>query len=301
MPTSGSKGRGDTVVLDRVGLRRRVAFSLPRDDVQELRSSQRLEVAQRRQQRREIVAVDGADIVEAELLEERPRHDQSLDVLLCAARELPHRGHPAQRLPAALAHARIELSGEHLGEALGEGAHVGGDGHLVVVEHHEEVGLDVAGVVERLERHAAGETPVADDRDHPSRRAALPGANRHAERGAHRGARVAHPEGVEGTLRAPGEGCESSPLAYRAQPIPPAGENLVRIGLVADVPHDAVLGGVVEVVQSDRQLDRAEPGREVPGGLRHALDEELPQLPHHSGQLRLREAPEVYGALNPRE
>ena len=38
----------------------------------------------------------------------------------------------------------------------------------------------------------------------------------------------------------------------------PAGEDLVRIGLVADVPDHAVVRRVEDVVQRDRQLDRAE-------------------------------------------
>ena len=192
---------------------------------------QRPEVAQRREQRREIVPVDGADVVEAELLEERARHDQSLDVLLRAPRELPHRRHPAQSLPAALAHARVELSGEHLGEALGERAHVGRDGHLVVVEHDEKIGLDIARVVERFEGHAAGQASVADDRHHPAWRGAVPGSDRHAQRRAHRGAGMADAEGVEGALRAPGKGSETPPLAHRG-----ASDRGARTGSCADRP-----------------------------------------------------------------
>ena len=47
----------------------------------------------------------------------------------------------------------------------------------------------------------------------------------------------------------------------------PAGEDLVRIGLVADVPDDAVVRRVEDVVQRDRQLDRAEVRRQVAAGL----------------------------------
>jgi hypothetical protein len=45
-----------------------------------------------------------------------------------------------------------------------------------------------------------------------------------------------------------------------------AGEHLVRVGLVADVPHQAIVRGVEDVVQGDRQFDRAEVRREVSAG-----------------------------------
>jgi hypothetical protein len=57
------------------------------------------------------------------------------------------------------------------------------DRHLVVVEQHDEPRAEVPGVVERLERHAAGQGPVADDRHHvlvPANRVARLGdAERH--------------------------------------------------------------------------------------------------------------------------
>ena len=51
----------------------------------------------------------------------------------------------------------------------------------------------------------------------------------------------------------------------------PAGQDLVRIGLVADVPDDAVVRRVEDVVQRDRQLDRAEVRRQVAAGLRRRV------------------------------
>ena len=58
----------------------------------------------------------------------------------------------------------------------------------------------------------------------------------------------------------------------------PAGQDLVRIGLVADVPDEPVVRRVEDVVQRDRQLDRAEVRRQVAAGLRDALQHEGAQL-----------------------
>src|SRR5262249_19682042 len=60
------------VPLDRVRFSGRVAFALARDDVQELRPAQLAQVAQRADERPDIVTVNRPDVVESHLLEERP-------------------------------------------------------------------------------------------------------------------------------------------------------------------------------------------------------------------------------------
>ena len=61
-------------------------------------------------------------------------------------------------------------------------------------------------------------------------------------------------------------------LAQRADAVAPAGEDLVRIGLVADVPDQPVVGRVEHIMDRDGQLDHAEPGAEMPAGDRHRRD-----------------------------
>ena len=94
--------------------------------------------------------------------------------------------------------------------------------------------------------------------------------DRHAERGRDRGRRMRGAEGVVLALVAARKARDAAELAQRRHPLAPAGQDLVRIGLVADVPDQAVVRRVEDVVQRDRQLDRAEVRREVAAGLRHA-------------------------------
>ena len=61
------------------------------------------------------------------------------------------------------------------------------------------------------------------------------------------------------------------------------GQDLVRVGLVADVPHQPVVRRVEHVMQRDGQLHRAEIGRQMAAGLAHRVDQKLAQL---VGQLR---------------
>ena len=102
-------------------------------------------------------------------------------------------------------------------------------------------------------------------------------------------------EGVVLALVAARKAGDAAELAQRRHAVAPAGQHLVRIGLVADVPDDAVVRRVEDVVQGDRQLDGAEVRRQVAAGLRHALHHELAQLGGELLQLGARQAPHVGG------
>ncbi len=45
-----------------------------------------------------------------------------------------------------------------------------------------------------------------------------------------------------------------------------------------DVPNQPVVGGVKYVMQGNRQLDRAQPGRKMAAAGRHAMNQKLTQF-----------------------
>ena len=94
-------------------------------------------------------------------------------------------------------------------------------------------------------------------------------------------------------LGALGEAGEAAAHAQRADAVAPPGQNLVRIGLMADVPDDAVARRVEQVVQRDGQLDHAEAGAEMAAGDRHGIDRLLAQFVGELAQLALVEAAEI--------
>ena len=75
------------------------------------------------------------------------------------------------------------------------------------------------------------------------------------------------------------------------QELAAAGEHFVRICLMTHVPHEPVVRRVENVMQRHGELDRAEARREVAAAGRDALNEELPQLLRHGGELRGGQAP----------
>src|SRR5882672_10125692 len=56
------------------------------------------------------------------------------------------------------------------------------------------------------------------------------------------------------------------------------GQDLVRVGLVADVPDQAIAGRIEDVMDRGGQLDHAEAGAEMAAGHRHRVDGFLPQF-----------------------
>ena len=93
-------------------------------------------------------------------------------------------------------------------------------------------------------------------------------------------------------------GREAAVLADRAQLVAAAGQHLVRVGLVADVPQDLVARRVDQRVQRDRDLARAEVGAEVAADLPHRVDQQLPDLLRDRLQLVLGERVQVLGAVD---
>ena len=268
----------DAVIEDRILLGARVPVALFRDHVEELRALELLDVRQRAGERVDVVAVDRPDVVEPELLEQRAGQQHPLRVLFPALRELLDRRQLRQDFLAAAAHRVVEARREELREIAVERAHRLGDRHLVVVEDHEEVGAGDARVVERLERHAGTHRAVADHRDHAPIVAVALRGDRHAERRRDRRRRV---RGSERVVFALGPARKARRAAGHPQPAhlaSPAGEDLVRVRLVADVPHDPVARRVERVMERDRELDRAEIRRQVSSRLRDRGQHERAQL-----------------------
>jgi hypothetical protein len=82
-------------------------------------------------------------------------------------------------------------------------------------------------------------------------------------------------------------------LAQRLHPRVAPGEELVRVALVPDVPHELVARGVEHVVQRHGELDHAEPRADVAAGPRAHVDEPPADLVRERAQVVAREGLEV--------
>jgi hypothetical protein len=149
-------------------------------------------------------------------------------------------------------------------------------------------------VVERLEGDAPGQGAVADDRDdlavlaHPVAHRLL-----EADGVGDRGRGVAGAHDVVLGLADRAERGEAAVRADRVQLVAAAGEDLVRIGLVADVPEHLVARGVEQAVDRDGDLAGAEVGAEVAADLADRVDDLLADLLGDLLELVVLEAVEV--------
>ena len=288
-----------TVELAGIVFGRFVALALLRDDVQQTRTGLLLQVGEDFQQGRQVVAVDGAVVGEAQFLEQGAGHDHALDVLLGAPRQFPGAGNGTQHLLAAGAHLLVEAAGPDARQVLGQGADIGRDRHLVVVEDHQQVHiLEAAGMVHGLEGHAGGHAAVADDGHRMAVDALGASGQRHAQGRADGSAGVTNAETVVFGFGGLGKARKTLPLTQRRHGVAPTGEHLVWVALVADIPHQTVVGRIEQVVQGDGQFHRAQARGQMSAGPGYGLDHGLAQF---LGQLREflgREQPQVVGVAD---
>ena len=76
-------------------------------------------------------------------------------------------------------------------------------------------------------------------------------------------------EWVVFALAAPGEAAEAAALPKRPDAVAPPGDDLVRIGLMTNVPDQFVLRRIEDIVKRHRQLDHAEGGSQMAAGHGH--------------------------------
>jgi len=250
-------------------------------------------------ERADVVPVDHAHVGEVELLEEEAGRPVGLDRGLDLGAEALDPPADAERqfrqpvleVLAGVVEPRVEADPV---EGAREGADVRRDRHPVVVEDDHDRRLQAARRVEGLVGDTAGQRAVTDHRGDAAVDAdplahALLQPNRVADRG--RGMAGAH-DVVLGLLDRAERG-EALVLADRRQLLAAAGEDLVRVGLVADVPEDLVARAFEHAVEGDGELAGTEVGAEVATDLADRVDDVLAHLLRDLLQLGVIEPVEV--------
>src|ERR1700748_460579 len=79
-------------------------------------------------------------------------------------------------------------------------------------------------------------------------------------------------EAIVFAFRALGETGKASALPQCFDPVPPSGQDFVRVGLVSDVPNPLVVGRVEYIVQCNCELDDTQARAKMPTGHRDGAD-----------------------------
>src|SRR5258706_9755150 len=100
-------------------------------------------------------------------------------------------------------------------------------------------------------------------------------------------------EGVVFALAALGEPGKAAALTHRTHAPASPGQDLVRIGLVADIPDDLVLRRIEDAVQRYGKLDDAEAGAEMAPRDRNRVDELAAQFIGSLPKLAVFQVPQI--------
>ncbi len=112
---------------------------------------------------------------------------------------------------------------------------------------------------------------------------------------------MADAKGVILAFLAAGKRCQAVFFLDRGDAVAAAGEDLVRIALVADIPHKPVVRRVEFMVQRHGQFHHAQARAEVAAGAGDGLDQVLAQLAGHGRQLVIGDAAQIGRDLDRRQ
>jgi hypothetical protein len=75
------------------------------------------------------------------------------------------------------------------------------------------------------------------------------------------------------------ERCQAIGLAESVHALSPTGQDFMGVSLVTDIPDELVDGGVVRIVECNRELNDAKACTEVSAGLTNRIQQEMTKLP----------------------
>ena len=236
-----------------------------------------------------IVPIHRSHVVQANGTEHVIRENPGFDPLLHAVIQAVERRHVGEKLPIPALEIEIAGADAHSLQQPRHAAHIGIDGHVVVVEHDDH-GLP-AGRSGRqaLVGQAAGQGAVPDHRHNVVVLMGEAPRLRHTQGDGHGVRGVTRDKSV--ILRFPGFGEAGKPpvLPEGGKTIPSSRQDLMNIALVTNVKNQPILLGVIHPVQRKRQLHCTKVGRQVAAGFGNMLHKEGPKLGAKRLQLLLRE------------
>ena len=271
--------------------------------VQHLRATHILDGAQRMHEFHHVVSVHGAKVADIHTLEDvLLLGEEALHAIIEAdkafAATLVHQSEFAQHLGKAVAPLVVAGRGGEAQQIALEAAHGAVNRHFIVVEDDEHIVVALRSVVQSFEGKAATHGSITDDGHHTATVVALLlGCYGHTECCRDRVRGVSTSKGVVFALLGRGEGFQALKLAVGVELLATTCENLVRVCLVAYVPHKAVVGRVEHIVQRYGEFDDSERRTKVSGVLREFADDELAQLFAQLRQLRELQTAQIVGVL----
>ena len=272
--------------------------------MQDFRSLQVLDVAEHARQVFHVVPVYRPEVADVHTLE---------DILLAGGDALQAVAEAYQGFPPFLvedAHAEeqarrlepqlvIAVRRREVEEILLHSAHAPVYGHVVIVEDDEQIVRRGRRVVQPFEGQPAAHAAIADDGHDVTVHLPLPGGGHgHAQRGRYGVGSMPADERIILAFFGRGERPDAAQLTVGVERVAASRQYFVPVGLMADIPDDAVVGRIEHIVQSHGQLHRTHAGGKMPRIGRHLFNNTRAKLAAHLRQLVHRQASQVVGAVD---
>ena len=272
---------GNTVIVARVVFGRLIALALGGDNVQKMRAGLVADVAQCALQFRLVVAIHRAIVIKAHILEHgRMIHGAAHQLFAVADGDFQRRadhGNAVQEGADVLLRVKISIGGAQMVEVTCQRTDIFGNGHLVVVQDHDQV-VQMADVVHALVDHTARERTIADDGDDLARFSAQLFGPRNAN--GQRKSRVAMAcnKGVVLALIGVGETRNAVDLTQLRKALFAAGQQFVGVALMSHIKYDLIFGRFQHPMERDRQLDCAEVRGQMTARFGNIIQQKFPNF-----------------------
>ena len=252
--------RRHAVVAARVDLGGLVAFALFGDDVQKMRARAAADGAERPLQFFLVMPVHRPDVLEPHVLKHggviHGTAYQRFGIGQCPFHGRAHHRHMVQETAHIIFCIIVGRRCAQVGQIPRQRAHIFGNGHLVVVQDHEQI-VQIFNVVHAFVDHAAGERTVADDGRHKARLVPQLFGPGHADGKGKRRVPVPGNERVVNAFIRVRKAGNSVDLTKFIKLFFAAGEDLVRVALMPHIKDDGILRRFQHAVQRHGQFHRA--------------------------------------------
>ena len=278
--------------LGRVFFRKRVAFSLLGQDMEQYRLVQILRRRQQGNQARQIVAIHRPQVSQAHIFKHGFLQEQLLDpvfhpaagkVQCLPARQLLH--HP----PVCLLGSQVMLAGTKPGQMLCKTAHIAANRHFVVIQNDDHGLTADSGVIQALIGHPAGAGSIADQSHHVVILAQHGSGPGHSQGNGNGVGCVPRYKGVAIAFLRLGKTGNSPVLPQKRKTRLAACQQLMHIRLVTHVKNQAVFRCIKNGLNGYAQLYNSQVSGKMSAGFRHGRNQEFPDLPAQLGTLRVAE------------
>ena len=199
------------------------------------------------------MTIDRSHIVKAHFFEQGRWGDHPFGVFFKAPRKLEHWGHMLQNRASHIFCRGVKLTRHQASKITIECANWWRNRHVVIVENHQQIHVGShPRIVHRLECDSGRHRTIANHRNMLARHAGVARGDSHAKRGRDRRRGVRGAKRIVLRFAPPWKAGNPAELTQRTHGRFAAGQNFVRIRLMANIPNNTIVWCVVHVMQRNR-------------------------------------------------